>query len=167
MTAGGRAWARIGAYGCIGVGEHEKQARKHTHGPNAHDFPGTMAGKFPKMQAWVRGDMVRVTAGNGWSRMVASANTSRYERCGPPKQHKTKRKPEDSNRSGDNTKQQKTTKNCLDSNNKKQKKQLDCNAQWGPARKKQGMQRKSEGRGSGAKKLLACTASARTEQTQQ
>ena len=51
----GYIWVRVGAYGCIGLGEHEKQARKDTHGPNAHDFPTTMAGKFPEMHAWARG----------------------------------------------------------------------------------------------------------------
>ena len=55
---------RMNVYGCIGVGEHEKQARKDIHGPNAHDFPATMAGKFPKIHAWVMGDTGRGTAGN-------------------------------------------------------------------------------------------------------
>ena len=30
VVTGGRVWVRMGAYGCIGVGEHEKQARKNT-----------------------------------------------------------------------------------------------------------------------------------------
>ena len=63
-VTGGRVWVHMGAYGCIGVGEHEKQACKDTRRPNTHDLPATMAGKFPKIHAWVRGATDSVTAGN-------------------------------------------------------------------------------------------------------
>jgi len=108
----------------MGACEHEKQAHKDTHAQNAHDFPATMAGKFPKMHVWVRGDTGRVTAGNGCSRMVASAKISRYKRCIPKKQQKTKQKSERGNRSGDRTKQENNNKKWLESNQKKSKTQL-------------------------------------------
>ena len=73
----GYIWVRVGAYGCIGVGEREKQTRKDTHGLNAHDFPATMAGKFPNIHVLVRGDTGRVTTGNRWSRIVVGAKTKR------------------------------------------------------------------------------------------
>ena len=49
VVTGGCVWVRMGAHGCIGVGEHEKQTHKDTdtHGPNVYDFPATMSGKFP------------------------------------------------------------------------------------------------------------------------
>ena len=48
-------WVRMDAYGCNAVGEDKKQARKDIHGSNAHDFPASMAGKFPKIHGWARG----------------------------------------------------------------------------------------------------------------
>ena len=65
-VTGGRVWVLMGAYGYIGVGEHGKQTCKGTYASNTHDFPGTMAGKFPKICVWVVGDV----GGNGRSCMV-------------------------------------------------------------------------------------------------
>ena len=48
-------WVRMDAYRCVSVGEHMKQADKDAHGSNTHDFPATVAGKFPKINTWVRG----------------------------------------------------------------------------------------------------------------
>ena len=31
VVADGCLWVRVGAYGSIGVAEHEKQAHRHTH----------------------------------------------------------------------------------------------------------------------------------------
>ena len=39
MVTSGCVWVWIGAYGRIGVGEHEEQVCKDTHGSNVHDFP--------------------------------------------------------------------------------------------------------------------------------
>ena len=53
----------MGAHGYIGVWGHEKQTHKDIHGSNAHHFPATMAGKFPKIHVWVKGN----TEGHGMS----------------------------------------------------------------------------------------------------
>ena len=52
-VAGGRLWVFMDAYGCIGVGEHVKQACKGYAWSNTHDFPATMTGKFPKIHTCV------------------------------------------------------------------------------------------------------------------
>ena len=55
----------MGVHGCIWVyrfRKHDKQTRKDRHAPTVHDFPAIMAGNFPQIHAWVRGDMKRETA---------------------------------------------------------------------------------------------------------
>jgi len=56
----------MGTYGCIGLGEHEKQTHKDTHGLNAHDYQPLCPGNFLKYMHLT----VIWAAGNRWSRMV-------------------------------------------------------------------------------------------------
>ena len=45
IVLGGCVWVRMGAYGCIGLGEREKQTGKDTHGQLYMISPNTWLGK--------------------------------------------------------------------------------------------------------------------------
>ena len=84
MVMGEHVWVCMGAHGCIGVGEHKKQARKDAHASNAHDFPATMPGKFPKIHVLERGD----TEGHGRSNMVTDGFATMHWGMGNDAMHR-------------------------------------------------------------------------------
>ena len=110
VVTGECVWVRMDAYGCIGLGKHKKQTRKDTHGSTAHDFPGIVDGKFPKIHVWVRGDTDRVMAGARWLRVDVGYSNAQLNKANPPKQTKTKQKPNQIVRSGAKNKTKQTTK---------------------------------------------------------